>query len=225
MDALQQTLHREHGDSINYLLMAERLEQQHNEDGDKALVWEAQGWVGYDLNRFWFKTEGHYNLDASETEVAEIQALYSKARSPLWDMQAGLRHDDYGDISRSYAVIGIQGLAPYWFETDVAAFVSEKGDVSARLGTEYELRLTQRLILQPAVELNLAFDDDPAIGVGSGLNDIEVGLRLRYEIWREFAPYLGFSWEKQFGETADYTEAAGSEAEELSVVAGIRFWY
>ena len=136
-------------------------------------------------------------------------------------MQAGIRYDIKPNPSRSYAVIGLQGVAPYWFEVDVAVFLSNKGDLSARLEAEYELRLTQRLLLQPRLELNLAASDDDAIGVGAGLSTAQAGLRLRYEITREFAPYVGVSWSRAFGETAD----RATDPRRTSFVAGLRFWF
>jgi copper resistance protein B len=213
-----------HGATLNYLAIGERLEQQVH-DGDKALVWEAQGWLGYDLNRVWLKTEGHYNSEDNDTEDLELQMLWSHAVSPFWDLQLGLRHDFEPDSSRDYAVAGLMGLAPYWFEVDAAAFVSDEGDVSTRLEAEYELRFTQRLILQPRLELNYAFSDDPKSGIGQGFSKVHAGLRLRYEFRREFAPYLGIAWEKSYGQTARLLQAAGKDNGDVSFVAGLRIWY
>ena len=136
-----------------------------------------QGWLGRDLNKFWFKTEGAYDIDAQRSEETEVQALYSRAVAPYWDVQAGVRQDNGFGPSRSYAVIGLQGLAPYWFEIDAAAFVSERGDLSSRLEAEYELRFTQRMLLQSRIELDYAFGDDVAIGAGKGVRDASFGLR------------------------------------------------
>lgn len=213
-----------HGDSINSLVLGERLENQVH-DGDNKLVWEAQGWIGRDINKLWLKTEGHYDSERNNTEEFELQALWSHAISPFWDFQAGIRHDFEPDISRDYAVIGFQGLAPYWFEIDAAAFFSDEGDASARLEAEYELRFTQRLILQPRMEFNYAFSDDLETGVGKGMNRVHIGLRLRYEIKREIAPYIGLAWEKSYGQTADMLRAAGKDNAESSVVLGLRLWY
>jgi copper resistance protein B len=208
-----------HGDAINYLLLGERFERL---EGDR-FNWEAQGWVGRDLDKLWFKTEGHREQGA--TERAEVQALFSRAVASFWDLQAGLRHDTGTGATRTHAVFGLQGLAPYWFEVDLAAFVSERGDASARLELEYELRFTQRLLLQPRVELNYSFADDFAAGIGQGFSDTSVGLRLRYEIRREFAPYVGVEWSRASGATAQLLVNQGREREELSVVAGVRVWY
>lgn len=213
-----------HGDSINFLLIGERLENQ-NHHGDNDLIWEAQGWIGGDINKLWMKTEGQYSRERSDTKEFELQALWSHAVSPFWDFQAGWRHDAEVDNGFDYLTFGFLGLAPYWFEVDAAAFVSEEGALSARLEAEYELRITQRLILQPRVELNFGFEKDNEAGMGRGLQKTHLGLRLRYEIVREFAPYVGFAWEKSFGESALTLGARAEKVSEASVVAGLRFWY
>lgn len=213
-----------HGSQINTLVMVERLEY-HSNDGDPLAVWEAQGWVGGDARKLWFKTEGEYEADHERFEEAEVQALYSQAITPFWDLQAGARHDIKPEPSRTYAVVGAQGVAPYWFEIDGQLFLSDEGDLSARLEAEYEFRLTQRLMLQPRIELNGAFSDDEELGVGSGLSTFEAGLRLRYEILREFAPYVGVSWNRAFGKTEDFIRAEGEDSDQVSWVAGIRFWF
>ena len=136
-----------------------------------------------------------------------------------------MRHDIRPEPSRNHFVLGMQGLAPYWFEVDGAVFVSDEGVVSARIEAEYELRFTQRLILQPRFEMNAALEDDPEVGVGAGIGETELGLRLRYEVRREFAPYLGLIWRGSFGETRDLVEAEGGSADDVSLVAGLRFWF
>lgn len=212
-DALHTTM-MEHGGMLNYLLLGERFEQQ-SLDGDDAWLWEAQGWYGSDYRKLWVKSEGTYAEADSSIEHSELQLLFSKAVAPFWDLQMGLRHDDNDFASRDYAVLGVMGLAPYWFEIDTAAFVSAEGDVSARLEAEYELRLTQKLLLQPRLELNHAFGADDDAGVDRGLFDSSVAFRLRYEFIREFAPYIGVEW-----------NIGGDEGEDESrVVAGLRFWY
>ncbi len=223
MAAARKSVRHMHGDSLNSLIIGERLENQ-THDGDSSLVWEAQGWIGYDINKLWLKTEGHYNNESNDTEEFELQALWSHAISPFWDFQAGWRHD-FEDSPKDYAVIGFMGLAPYWFEMDAAAFISEDGDASARLEAEYELRFTQRLILQPRMELNYAFSEDLNAGIGKGLHKANLGLRLRYEFKREIAPYLGIAWEKSFGDTADLLRSSGMDNEEASLVVGLRAWY
>ncbi len=221
--ARKQTRHHHGGQNFLFAL-ADRLEYQSNE-GESLIVWDAQAWYGGDINKFWLKTEGHYENENAEVEEAEIQALYSRAIASYWDLQAGLRYDNSPGPDRSHLVLGVQGLAPYWFEVDAVGFISDKGDVSFRVEVEYEILLTQRLILQPRVELNAALQDDIATGTGSGIGSIETGFRLRYEIAREFAPYIGINWARSFGDTADFRIANGEQVEQLSLVAGIRFWY
>lgn len=213
-----------HGNQIVSLILGERLEVQSN-GGDALTVWEAQGWIGVDEQKFWLKTEGEYAIERGQFEETEVQLLYSRAVLPFWDLQAGFRRDSTHNRSRAYAVFGAQGLAPYWFELDTQLFLSESGDLSLRLEAEYEFRLTQRLFVQPRVEVNAAFSSDRSIGVGSGLSTAQAGLRLRYEVRREFAPYIGVSWQRAVGETGRFRRRAGEEAGGASLAAGIRFWF
>lgn len=224
MAAARAATRAEHGAQTHFFVLGERLEY-HSNSGDPKLVWDGQGWFGGDVHRLWVKTEGEYAFEGDRLEEAEVQLLYSRAISPFWELQAGIRHDTDPDPSRSYAVIGMQGLAPQWFELDGALFLSDEGNVSARIEAEYEFRFTQRLMLQPRIELNAAFSDDRAIGVGSGLSTIESGLRLRYEVVREFAPYVGVSWSRSLGTTKDFQRIAGRDTTEISFVAGLRFWF
>lgn len=224
MAAAKKHMQWESGGQNFYMVQGERLEYQSNE-GSPLLFWDVQGWYGGDIHKLWIKTEGAYHFDDDAFEEAEIQALYSRAISPFFDLQVGLRQDIEPNPSTTYGVIGLQGLAPYWFEVDMAAFLSEDGDVTAKLEVEYELLLTQRLILQPLIEVAIAFQNVPSLGVGSGLSEVETGLRLRYEIKREFAPYVGISWHRKLGNTADFARADGEDVDSLSVVAGIRFWF
>ena len=154
-----------------------------------------------------------------------MQLLYSRNVADFWDFQVGVRHDFEPQPNRTFGAIGFHGLAPYFFEVDTAMFVSEKGEVSFRLEGEYELLLTQRLILQPKFETNLAVQEVRERGIGSGFNDVELGLRLRYEITRKFAPYIGVSWEKALGQTADFVRDEGEDTSVLGFVGGIRFWF
>jgi len=210
-------------DQIFTFFQAERLEYRFK-DGKDSLNWDAQGWIGEDYNKLWIKTEGEKVFGGS-LEQAEVQVLYSRMIHPFWDLQVGGRYDARPQPQRGYGVIGVQGLAPYFFEVDAATFVSQKGDVSARLKGEYELLLTQKLILQPSVELNLAAQEVEELGIGSGLTDVELGLRLRYEFVREFAPYIGVNWERKIGKTADFARADGEDVDSLAFVTGIRFWF
>ena len=158
-------------------------------------------------------------------ESAEVQALYSRAIDPWFNLQVGVRQDFRPGPARTYATIGIEGIAPYWFEVEGALFLSDKGDLLGRLEGYNDQRITQKLILQPRVELNFAAQDVPANGIGSGLSDIELGLRLRYEIKREFAPYIGASWERKLGDSARFARAAGDRVQATSLVIGIRTWF
>jgi copper resistance protein B len=160
---------------------------------------------------------------------AEVQALYSRLVAPFWDMQAGLRYDRaFGsgrDRDRAFGVLGVQGLASYGFDTELALFVSDGGDVSARAKFEHDLLLTQRLVLQPRAEINAAAQRARAWGVGRGINDVQLGLRLRYEIRREFAPYVGVEWTRKLGDTADLARAQGADVSVPALVAGVRLWF
>lgn len=212
-----------HGGKKELFLMADRLETQFA-DGNERLLWDGQGWVGGDINKFWFKTEGEYAFNEDEFEEAEVQALWSHAISPYFNAQAGLRYDVKPD-DLVHGVIGIQGLAPYWWELDAAAFISDNGDVTARIEAENDFRLTQRLILQPRIEFELAAQDIPERDVGAGLSHLDAGLRLRYEGKREVAPYIGVEWQRNFGETANLTEASGGNSEQTVFVIGLRLWF
>lgn len=214
----------EHGGQTIWYAEGDRLEYQSNE-GDPVFLWDAQGWYGGDRNRLWLKTEGEYDFDADEVEEAEVQALWSRPVSRFFDLQAGVRHDFAPGDDRTFAVAGVQGLLPYLFEIDAALFVSDDGDVEARVETEYEFLITQRLILQPRAELNFAAQDIQEYGVGSGLSSAEVGARLRYEIRRQFAPYVGVSWSRTVGDAADFARAAGDDTASVSFVAGVRTWF
>lgn len=198
-------------------------------DADEGTVtaWEASAWYGRDLNKLYLSTEGERLMDGGgDTEGFETRVAWSHAFAPFWDWQLGARRDwQPDDPNRDWASVGIQGLAPYRFETDVNLFVGEEGLTNLRLEAEYELLFTQKLILVPAVEANLYGREDDELGIGEGLTDIEAGLRLRYEIRREFAPYVGVNWERQFGDTAAKTRAAGGEVSETTLVAGVRLWF
>ncbi len=192
-------------------------------EAEEHLLWDLQGRYGGDYHRFWWKTEG--TLDDGSTEDAELQLLYSRAWTAYFDLQFGIRYEDLEAEDRVSLVAGTQGMAPYKFEVDAAAFLSEDGDLSVRAEFERDLLLSNQLILQPRAEAQVAFSDVPEIGVGSGINELSLGLRLRYEVSRSFAPYVGIEWESAFGDTADLLEAAGEESDEVSVVLGVRFMF
>lgn len=207
-------------DSIYTFVQADRLEYQ---ETSSAWVWDIQGWIGGDYHKLFVKLDGAAE-DGGDNEN-ELQLLYSRAVSAYFDLQLGVRHDFGTDPSRTHAVIGLQGLAPQWFEIDLAGFVSEDGDLSASLQVEYDLLITQQLIIQPAFEMTIAAQDNRELGLGKGLQTTELDLRLRYEIRREIAPYIGLSWQKAYGNTADFVQAAGEDDSFVTWLAGLRLWF
>ncbi|GER21258.1 copper resistance protein B [Variovorax boronicumulans] len=183
-----------------------------------------EAWYGGDYNKVWIKAEGERRggrLDAFRTE-----ALWDHAVATFWSTQLGLRHDNGGaGRSRSWLAFGVQGLAPYWFETEATAYVGSGGTLAARVELRYEVLLTQKWILQPKLEANFYSKNDPQRGIGSGLSDLELGVRLRYEVTRQFAPYLGVTWSRKIGNTATYARQAGERVRDTQFVAGVRFWF
>lgn len=194
-------------------------------NGDSTYRWEGEGWYGGNLNRAWFKSEGNLNTDTGALDEAETQALYSRAISRFFNLQAGARYNFDPVPSRGWATFGIEGLAPLYWEIGLYGFVSDSGHYSARLEGSYDLYITQRLVLQPQFELNFYTKSDPRSGIGAGLSDLDSGLRLRYEIRRQFAPYVGMTYEKKYGQSAHFARTEGGAVEELRFVAGIRVWY
>jgi len=209
-------------DPTLFAVFADQLEWR-NAGNEDLLAWDAQGWIGKDLNKFWWKTDGE--IASGDVDNAELQFLYSRSIATYWEVQAGVRTDIKPDPGRDWAVLGVQGLAPYFFELDTALFVSSSGRTAARLNAEYSFLFTQKVILTPEIEINVFGENDSALRIGSGLSDIEVGLRLRYEIRREFAPYIGINWEKKFGTTADYAREDGLDISDTQLVVGIRAWF
>lgn len=222
MAASREDLRKTHGDFPVFWFQGDRIEAQVR-DGSDAYLWDIQGYYGGPTERLWFKSEGEGEFGASPDD-AEVQALYARAFAPFWDLQAGIRHD-IGGPDTTHAVIGVQGLAPYMFEVDAALFVSHRGDITARIEAEIDQRITQRLNLQPRIEANLSAQDIALLGVGAGLDQIEIGARLRYEIKREFAPYIGIEQSWRTGNGADFARARGEDPSVTSLVAGIRFWF
>ena len=211
-----------HGHSLLGSVIVDRLEQFHGDDANGQGI-DAQAWYGSDLNKLWFKLDGERSdgrLGATRSEL-----LWNRAFPTYWGWQAGARHDFGEGPGRTWAAFGFQGLAPYWFDVQATAYVGEAGRTALRIETEYDVLLTQRLILQPDVELNLYGKNDAARGIGAGLSDIDVGLRLRYEITRKFAPYVGVVWSRKFGKTADYARADFGQVEDTQLVAGVRLWF
>ncbi len=214
-------------DAIYTFFQAERSEFSPGLAGD-PIVYDITGWIGGDFNRIWTKLEGdHSTTDAGEREF-EFQLLYGRLVSPFWDFQVG------GVVQRSYtqdegstrflATAGFEGLAPYWFHVETALFLSEDGDLTARFEGSHDLLITQFLVLQPELEMNLSAQDIEEAGVGAGITDLELGAQLRYEIVREFAPYVGFYWNRLLGETAGLARADGGKDSDGSLVFGVRWW-
>ncbi len=192
-------------------------------DGNDPLVLEGQAWIGKDLNKFWLKVEAEQVN--SETEEFEVQALYSRAIAPFWDLQFGIRSDINPKPEKQWLVVGFQGLAPYFYEIDTALFIAEAGQVGLRLQAEYEILFTQKLILTPEIEVNFYSKDDAKLNTGSGLADSQTGLRLRYEIKREFAPYIGINVNHRYGNSADFARAARTAVSDTQLVLGFRAWF
>jgi copper resistance protein B len=213
----------EHGAMQQRQLILNLAERQFR-DGRDGYRWDGQAWFGGDIHRFLLMSEGEATRGEG-VETGEVQALYSRAVDPYWNLQAGVRQDVQRGPDRTYATVGVEGVAPYWFDLEARLFLSNRGDVLARLEGHYDQRITQRLVLQPRVEINLAARDVAESRIGSGLSTVEAGLRLRYEIAREFAPYVGFNWERRFGHTARFARLAGEDVTSKGLVAGIRFWF
>lgn len=214
--------HQMHDSAINSFLLLDQLEYQDADEGS-TLAWDASGWIGGDINRLWIRSEGERTNGV--TEDAELQLLYGRSVSPWWDVVAGVRQDFKPESPQTWAAFGIQGMALYDFEAEATAFIGENGQTAARLEGDYDILLTNRLILQPTAEANFYGKNDPERGVGSGLANTEVGLRLRYEIVRQFAPYIGVSWNRSYGKTADFIRDEGGDVDEARFVAGIRMWF
>lgn len=209
------------GQNFSFVLF--NLAEYQARKGRDGYRWDGEAWYGGDLNRFVAKTEGE-GTSGRGLGSAEVQALYARTIGPYWNVEGGVRYDIKPN-SRPYATIGLEGLAPDNFELNGALFLSDRGDLLARAEGYYDQRLTQRFILQPRVELNLSAQDVPRDRYGSGLVDAELGMRLRYEVRREFAPYVGVSWQRQFGDTARFSRALGDSTGGFSFVAGIRTWF
>ncbi|MBC7500831.1 MAG: copper resistance protein B [Herminiimonas sp.] len=209
-------------DAIHAQLLLDRLEMFRSSRSHGQTL-DAQGWVGGDLDKLWIKVDGERSngkLGATRTE-----ALWDHAIAPYWGVQAGVRHDFGDGPKRTWAALGVQGLAPYWFDVQATVYVGQSGRTALRFEPEYDLLLTQRLILQPNVKVSLYGKNDPARGIGSGLSDVEAGLRLRYEFSRKFAPYVGVVYNRKFGATARYANESGQATGETRVIGGVRIWF
>lgn len=218
--AARARLRQEHGGQAFSQMLLNILELQPASD-ETAYRWDGEVWYGSDLNRIVFKTQGE-GLTERGLKKFELQALYSRAVNPYFDLQFGLRHDFEPDPSRTYAVLGVEGLAPLFYDVEAALFVSTRGEVFGRASAWYDQRITQRLIVQPRIEVTYSAQPVPALGVGAGQSDIELGIRLRYEFRREFAPYIGISYKQRIGGSADYARAVRDDVGDARFVFGIR---
>jgi copper resistance protein B len=221
-------LAREHGGLTATRVLIDQLEVGIGK-GRETYAWDGQTWYGGNINKVWLKTEGEGEFGGA-LEAAEVQALWSRAINPWFDFQAGVRQDFSSGPDRTHFVVGIQGLARYWFEVDAALFLSNKGDLTGRIEAEYDLRLTQYLILQPRLETDFSLQDIPALRIGAGLSTAEIGARLRYEFYpgsgaAVIAPYIGVEYERAFGDTADFRRADGEDRGDLRLLLGVRTWF
>ena len=219
---LEERGHAVHDTAVHYYVLFDQLELEIG-DGVTAGNWDNHGWIGRDVNRFWFRTEG--DLENGDFEEAQAHALFGRQIHRWWDVVVGVRQDFRPGPARTWAAVGIQGLAPYWFEVEATAYIGESGRTHFRVETEYDVLLTNRLVLQPLVELEIYGKSDPARHIGAGLSSAEAGLRLRYEVRREFAPYVGVTWKGRFFGTADLAEAAGEDTSTARLATGVRVWF
>jgi copper resistance protein B len=192
---------------------------------DNEFRWDGEGWVGTDTNKLWIKSEGF--VEHGKMTDSDQEALYDRPIPFLryFDLQAGVRYDLDSDPGRTWGAIGVEGLAPYFFEFAPTFYFSDNGRLAGRIEGSYDLLITNRLILQPQFEVNFYSKRDPSRGIGSGLSDLDAGLRLRYEISRKFAPYVGFAYNQAFGETASFIRAEGGIVHDPRFIFGVRVWY
>lgn len=216
-------LREEHGDMSVGRFLVDRSETRVRDRRDGYLL-DIQAWYGGDIDKLWLKSEVEGSW-GNKPEHAEVQALWSHAIDPWFDLQAGVRYDPQPGPNRSHLVLGVQGLAPYWWEVEGALFLSNKGDVTARAEAEYDLRITQKLVLQPRAEVDLSLQNVPELALGSGLTNASLGLRLRYQISPLVAPYIGVEYERAFGDTRHFLRAEGEDPGGVNLLAGVRFWF
>lgn len=212
-----------HDDRLKYYFMADRLEYRFSDQGQIAL-WDFQGYIGGDYNKLWLESEGEWK-EGEGFESADLEVLYARSITSFWDLRAGGRYDFAPHPERSFGVLSLQGLAPYFFETEFNLYLDNEGRLSFNYEVEFDIRLSQRLVFQPRLETDIAAQDAREYDIGAGFTKIEVGARLRYEITRKFAPYIGVSWESALGESAQLIRAKGGDPRSLSFVTGVRFWF
>jgi copper resistance protein B len=203
-------------------VMLDELEWEHG-DSASTFEWDAAAWYGGDFNKLRIETEGQRS--AGETQELRAELLWDRIVTPWWSLRAGMRHDAGVGPARDWAAFGIAGLSPVLVEVEAAVYLGEGGRGAARLSTHHDLLLTQRLILQTKAELDAYTRADEARLIGKGISGLTLGLRLRYEFRREFAPYFGVNWSSHFGDSADLRQAAGESRRESSLVVGVRAWF
>lgn len=186
-------------------------------------AWDAQGWYGGDFNKLWVKSEGQ--RFGGRTSDSKVETLWAHTILPYWDTQLGMRYDFSGGPSRQWLAFGLQGISPYWFDIEATGYLGDSGRSAARLKAEYNLLLTQRLILKPEIELNAYGKADPERNIGAGLSDGQFQLRLRYEFTRGFAPYVGFVWDRKFAASATYARREGDSTIDHRIVAGVQIFF
>ena len=214
--------HTVHGNSVNYFVLFDQLEWQRGA-GANGFNLDSRGWVGRDRDRLWFRAEG--DGLGGRVDEGKAEVFYGRQVARWWDLIAGMRQDFRPGDPQTWAAVGVQGLAPYWFEVEATAYLGASGRTEARFEVEYELLLTRRVVLQPLIEMEVVGKSDPARGVGAGISTTDAGLRVRYEWRRELAPYAGVTWSRKWGKTADFAEAAGESDNEARFVTGVRVWF
>ncbi len=215
---------------IHSFLLFDLLEYRAYNSGPATLTWDFVGWIGGDYNRLWIKTEGDLNLSRGNGAQGDLQLLYGRLIAPFWDLQLGVRQNQImgpnrSDNSRTYAVVGLQGLAPGNFDIEPTLYISDRGEVSGEITVSADLYLTQSLVLQPRFEGQFSFHGDRQFDTASGVNQTDLGLRLRYEITREFAPYIGVTWQRKYGGTASLARSEGESTDAVALVLGLRLWF
>ena len=214
--------HAAHDRAMNYFVLFDQLEWQAVEGADRLSI-DSRGWIGRDRDRLWFRAEG--DGEGGRADDAQTHVLYGRQFARNWDLVGGIRQDFRPGSAQTWAAFGVQGLAPYWFDIEATGYVGASGRTHVRFEVEYELLFTNRLVLQPLFEAEFFGKSDPERGVGAGLSTTDLGFRLRYEVRREFAPYLGITWANKWGKTADFAEAAGEGNGGTRFVTGLRLWF
>jgi copper resistance protein B len=203
-------------------LLAERLEGRFGGGGD--FRWDGQGWIGTDYDKLWIKSEGFVRA-TGQVDDGRHEFLYDRAVSTYFDLQGGIRSDIDSHPTRNWAALGVQGLAPFFFDVEATGYLSDQGHFAGRVRASCDILITQRLILQPEAELNLYGKSDTARLIGAGVSDVDAGIRLRYEIDRKLAPYIGVAYEGKFGQTAEFARKAGDSTSGVRFLLGIRTWF